>query len=176
MLPTFRYIFHECAQNLRELYIHNYHGGKEGFPSDNLSRLKLEKLFLVAMHALPHRFLRVLNPEDPEIGDAAAPRIRSLSVHGMYAPGDLKQLIELCEARSKMDHPFQEISVGYHRGFRVSDVREWIRMCASPLPIHVEKAVRWERHLMELPAVCTDERESWWPSWETGFGLYSSGS
>ncbi|KAF9784614.1 hypothetical protein BJ322DRAFT_1065373 [Thelephora terrestris] len=105
-IGSFRYIFQECAQTIKELYIHDYSNREEGYIFDDFSCFNLEKLVLGAPYANIHdRFFEVLNPENPEIQNLPAPRLQSLSIHGLHLQSTLEQLIGLCEARFKMGHP-----------------------------------------------------------------------
>ena len=80
-----RFIFRECAQALKELYIHDDSDWWEEYIFDDFSCFNLEKLVFVASSNIHDRFFEVLDLDNPEIRDLPAPRLRSLSIRGLDA-------------------------------------------------------------------------------------------
>ena len=158
----FGYIYQECAQTLKELWINDF-GNRGEYIFDNFSCFNLENLILVAAGDISDRLCMVLDPRNPDIRDLPAPRLRSLTIRKVHEQPQLERLIALCEGRSKTDHPLQEVSVAAPR----SGVPEWMpRLCgSSPTPIHIDTEDKWGGQ-MELPAICAEYDGPWWPSWE----------
>ena len=157
------YVYQECAQTLKELWIHSSHDDKECYIFNNFSCYNLEKLVLVESWSnVSEHLCEVLDPRGPRIRDVPAPRLQSLTIHGISKQSQLERLIALCEGRSKTDHPLQEVSVCGHEG-----LPEWMtRLCGlSSTPIHIDPWDEWDAQLMELPTVCKED-EIWWPTWE----------
>ena len=176
-IALFGYIYRECAQTLKELWIHhyqNFRGVWEGYVVDNLSCFNLEKLVLVLTggEGISDRLCVVLDPGNPEVQDLPAPRLRSLTIRGVHKQPQLERLVALCEGRSKTDHPLREASVACGPG----DVQEWMtRLCSSsPTPIYIDTRDEWDGQMMELPIVCTDDTDPWWESWEEAVVEYDS--
>ena len=85
-----RFIFRECAQALKELYIHDDSDWWEEYIFDDFSCFNLEKLVFVASSNIHDRFFEVLDLDNPEIRDLPAPRLRSLSIRGLDAQSGLE--------------------------------------------------------------------------------------
>ena len=170
-ISLFGYIYQECAQTLKELWIHNFNGMGEGYIFDNFSCFNLEKLVLVGGGDVSKRLCAVLDPGNPEIQDLPAPRLRSLAIRGIYEQPQLERLIALCEGRSKTDHPLRNVSVTC----RLRDVPEWMtRLCrSSEIPIHIDIRNKWDGQMMELPMICREEPGAWWPSWKEAVNSFS---
>jgi len=154
-------VYRECAQNLKELWIHNSDNKGEGYGIfDNFSCFNLEKLSLVGGRGVSDRLCEVLDPRNPGIRGVPAPRLRSLAIEGIYEQSQLKRLIALCEDRSKTDHPLHEVSV-----WSSENVPDWMaRLCGSaPTTININIG-EWVE-VMELPTVC-DYSGPWWRSWD----------
>jgi hypothetical protein len=159
----FGYIYQECAQTLKELWVRNINDAGEGYAFDNLFCPNLEKLVLVGGGYVTDSLCAVLDPVDVEIQDVPAPRLQSLAIRRIYNQSQLERLIELCEERSKTDHPLHEVSVACSSG----DVPEWMtRLCGSlPTLIRISTQNEWDGERMELPMICRDSTGPWWPSW-----------
>jgi len=166
-IPLFKYIYQECAQTLKELWIHSSTTSGGGYVFDNFSCFNLEKLFLAVWEGkdVTNRLCEVLDPRGPGILDVPAPRLRSLTIQGIYEQSQLEQLIALCEGRSNTDHPLHQVSVCCWR-----DQPEWMaRLCGSaPTPIYVNPNNKWEGQMMELPVACAEDAGPWWPGWGEG--------
>ena len=163
-ISLFGYIHRECAQTLKELWVHNVQDAGEGYAFDNFSCSNLEKLVLMGGGEVTDRLYAVLDPGNVEIRDLPAPRLRSLAIRRIYNQSQLERLVALCEGRSKMGHPLHEVSVACSSG----DVPEWMtRLCGLlPTPIHIGTQKEWDDERMELPMICRDSAGPWWPSWE----------
>ena len=164
-ISLFGYIFKECAQNLKELWIHIIDEGPgEGYILDGFSCFNLEELFLMGsvFGDLSDRLCEVLDPRNPWI--RAAPRLRTLTVQGIREQPQLERLIELCEQRSKTDHPLHEVSVC---SMEIPPPEWMTRLCSSaPTPVEVVPGEGWHRQMMELPEVCMEWTCAGWPSWD----------
>lgn len=165
-ISLFGYIYRECAQTLKELWIYNFSDQGEKVIFANFSCFNLEKLVLWGCgedgEAI-NRLCATLDPGTPGVQDLPAPLLRSLTIHVVYQQPQLERVVALCEGRSRTDHPLQEVSLVYGMG----DIPEWVpRLCDStPTPIRFSTPYDWLEEQMELPTVCTDE-DSWWPAWE----------
>ena len=158
------YIYKECAQTLKELWIHNSHDDGECYIFNNFSCYNLEKLVLVERRSnASDRLCEVLDPRGLRIQDVPAPRLRSLTIRGISEQSQLERLIALCEERSKTDHPLHEVSVWGQGG-----LPEWMtRLCGlSSIPVHIDPWDEWDAQLMELPTVCREDTSIWWPTWK----------
>lgn len=169
-ISSFRYIYQECAQNLKELWIHTHSRIGEGYIFDNFSCFNLEKLVLLTASDVSDRLCEVLNPENyPDNQYLPAPRLRSLEIRGISKQLQLEHLISLYRSRYKTDHPLQDVSVKpkTREGSR-EGIPEWMtRLCGSlPMPIHIHAWEEFDEHLLEFPGICIDDEKVWWPSWE----------
>jgi hypothetical protein len=164
VISLFGYIYQECAQTLKELWIHNLNDMEEGYIFDNFSCFNLEKLVLVGGSDVSNHLCAVLGSGNAEIQDLPTPRLRSLAIHKIYEQPQLERLVELCEGRSKMGHPLHEVSVVCGLG----DVPEWMTRlcCSSATPIHIDTRNKWDGQMMELPMICRDDEYIWWPTWK----------
>ena len=163
------YIYKECAQTLKELWIHNYDDDGECYIFDNFSCFNLEKLVLVERAGdASDRLCEVLEPLDPH--DVPAPQLQSLTIRGINKQPQLERLIALCERRSKTGHPIQKLSVCGQDG-----LPEWMtRLCGlSSTRIHIESWKKWDGQLMELPIVCKEDTDIWWPTWKEPIDEFS---
>jgi len=170
-ISLLRYIYKECAQTLKELWIHNSYDDEESYIFDNFSCYNLEKLVLVETRSnASDRLCEVLDPSGPRTRDLPAPRLRSLTIRGIDEESQLKRLITLCEGQSETDHPLHEVSVCGQEG-----LPDWMTgLCGLPsTPIHIEAWNEWDAQLMELPAVCTEDTSIWWPPREEPIDDYS---
>ena len=160
----FEYIYRECAQNLKELWIHTFNDQGEGYVFDNFSCFSLEKLYLNGDGDVSDRLCTILDPSNPGIQDVPAPRLKSLKIRGIQTQPQLERLIALCERRSRTVHPLLDVSVCSFRG-----MPKWMTtLCGSaPNSIHIDPKEEWEGQIMELPTVC-ECSGPWWPSWDDG--------
>lgn len=169
-ISLFGYIYQECAQTLKELWIHDYHNDNHGecLIFDDFSCFNLEKLVLVGGRG--DRLCEVLDPWRPGTRDLPAPRLRSLTIRGIKEQPQLERLITLCEGRSETDYPLREVSV-----CGVSGPPEWMtRLCgSSSTPIHIGAWDEWDGQMMKLPMVCREGTGIWWPSWEEAIDDFS---
>ena len=166
-VSSFRFIYQECAQSLKELYIHGSNDKEEGYIFDGFTCFNLEKLVVVVGGDVSNRLCEVLDPRNSEIETLPAPRLRSLAIRKLYDQRQLECLVALCEARFRTKHPLQEVSVEWIR--KGTDVPEWMRrLCTlSPIPIGIDTSGSWDGQMMKLPSeLCTEDGEIWWPSWE----------
>ncbi|KAF9642662.1 hypothetical protein BDM02DRAFT_1976057 [Thelephora ganbajun] len=163
-VSLFRYIYQECAQTLKELWIHDFNDEEDGYIFDDFTCFNLESLVLVGGGDVSDCLCARLDPGNPEIRDLPTPRLQSLTIRRLNEQSQLERLIGLCEGRSKTDHPIQEVSVAHEW----RDAPEWMtRLCrSSPTPIHIDTRDEWDGQMMELPTICRDDGPPWWPSWE----------
>jgi len=162
------YIYQECAQTLKELWIHNYNDAGAEYIFDNFSCFNLEKLVFVGGGEDSDRLCEVLDPgsSGAQDRDLPAPRLHSIAIHGIYQQPQLERLVALCEARSRTDHPLHEVSVAWRA--HLGDIPKWMtRLCrSSPTPTHINTDEWDESQMMELPTALRDWEGPWWPSWD----------
>jgi len=163
-ISLFEYIYEECAQKLKQLWIHTFNDQGEGYVFDNFSCFNLEKLYLMGDGDVSDRLCEVLDPRNPGIRGVPAPRLQSLKMRGIRTQPQLERLIALCESRSRMGHPMPKVTVCSFEG-----MPGWMtRLCSSAqTPIHIDPKKEWEGQIMELPIAC-EYSGPWWPSWDEG--------